>query len=396
MSNMLNLKIGNISKVYAGGTPSRKHPEYWGGTIPWVKTTHIQNCFIEKGDIDETITDIGLKSSSAKIVPEGTILMAMIGQGKTRGQVAILNVEAAINQNCVAIVLNEEIDRDYVWHQLRYRYHKIRNSSNSSGQQNLNGEIIKGIILPFPDYEQQRRIGEILNQWDTAIEKTEVLIDAKERQFGWFCSSLIEQILPTGNPKVLLSDIYEFKKGAGLSKADIKEDGHNKCVLYGQLYTTYGEVIEKVVSRTDKDNGIRSKHGDILIPASTTTSAIDLANVTALLEDNVLLSGDINILRPKSKCVSSEFMAYYLTHYKKHELARLAQGITIIHLYGKDIKSVSVCIPDINMQNKVVGLLNTAHYEISLLKKLLEQYRMQKRGLMQKLLNGEWKVINNG
>ena len=172
MSNVLNLKIGDIAKVYAGGTPSRKHPEYWGGTIPWVKTTNIQNCTIERDDIDEAITDIGLKFSSARVVSEGTILMAMIGQGKTRGQVAILNVEAAINQNCVAIVLNEDIDRDYLWHQLRFRYHAIRNISNSSGQQNLNGEIIKGIVLPFPSHEKQHCIGKILNQWDAAIEKT--------------------------------------------------------------------------------------------------------------------------------------------------------------------------------------------------------------------------------
>ena len=192
MNNEVKFKIGDVSKVYAGGTPSRKHPEYWGGSIPWVKTTHIQNCVIGRDDIDETITDIGLKSSSAKIVPKGTILMAMIGQGKTRGQVAILNVEAAINQNCVAIIPNESIDRDYVWHQLLFRYNKIRNISNSSGQQNLNGEIIKGIVLPFPDYEQQCLIGYLLNQWDTAIEKTEALIDAKERQFGGLRSSMIK------------------------------------------------------------------------------------------------------------------------------------------------------------------------------------------------------------
>ena len=74
MSNVLNLKIGDIAKVYAGGTPSRKHPEYWGGTIPWVKTTHIQNCTIERDDIDEAITDIGLKFSSARVVSEALSL----------------------------------------------------------------------------------------------------------------------------------------------------------------------------------------------------------------------------------------------------------------------------------------------------------------------------------
>ena len=214
------------------------------------------------------------------------------------------------------------------------------------------------------------------------------MIEAKERQFRWICNSLIRKALPVYGKNTPLSDIYEFKRGSGLSKDDIVIGGHNKCILYGQLYTTYGEVIDEVIGLTNKKCGTISKYGDILIPASTTTSAIDLANATALLEDDILLSGDINILRPKSNQADSEFMAYYLTHYKKHDLARLAQGVTIMHLYGKDIKSISVCLPNISAQQDIANALNIAKQEINLLKELVDQYRTQKRGLMQRLLIG--------
>jgi type I restriction enzyme, S subunit len=76
---MLKVRLGDIAKISSGGTPSRKNPSYWGGKIPWVKTTQIQNGFIRKNDVDEWITEDGVKKSSAKMTPRGTILMAMYG-----------------------------------------------------------------------------------------------------------------------------------------------------------------------------------------------------------------------------------------------------------------------------------------------------------------------------
>jgi len=99
-------KLGKVANIYSGGTPSRTKSRYWNGDIPWVKTAQIQNCLVGADDIDEFISEEGLKKSSTKMVPEGTILMAMYGQGKTRGQVAILEIDATINQACAAIDLS--------------------------------------------------------------------------------------------------------------------------------------------------------------------------------------------------------------------------------------------------------------------------------------------------
>ncbi len=101
--------IEDIAKVSSGGTPSRKKEEYWkNGNIPWIRTTEVQNCILNIEDTKEFITETGLLKSSAKLVPKGTILLAMIGQGKTRGQVALLNFEATTNQNCATIIFNDE------------------------------------------------------------------------------------------------------------------------------------------------------------------------------------------------------------------------------------------------------------------------------------------------
>jgi len=105
--------IADVADVRSGGTPSRNNPSYWGGNIPWITTTEVQNCDIRESDVREYITLEGLNNSSAKLVPENTILLAMIGQGKTRGQVAVLTFQAATNQNCATIVFKSGSDPRY-------------------------------------------------------------------------------------------------------------------------------------------------------------------------------------------------------------------------------------------------------------------------------------------
>lgn len=389
--------LADIALVTSGGTPSRARPEFWeNGTIPWIRTTEVQNCILTPDDIQEYISEKGLKSSSAKLVPSGTVLLAMIGQGKTRGQVALLKFESTINQNCAAIIFDDYQEPYFYFNVLLSQYEIIRGMSNSAGQSNLSGALVKTIKVPVPPLVEQKKIAKILYAWDTAIEITEKLLlnSRKQKQ------SLIQRLL-TGNDKFqeydnewsnyFLNELFDFKKGKGLSKGTLVSNGR-KCILYGELYTRYGEVITHVVSRTIESDGFTSKSGDILIPSSTTTTGVDLANATALLEDGVLLGGDINVLRPKKK-INSVFMAYLLTHIKKKDIASRAQGITIIHLYGSDLKTIKVFIPDsITEQEKIVRVLLGCDNEIKIIKQKLKNLKQEKKALMQQLLTGKRRV----
>src|ERR1039457_4965492 len=99
--------LGSIATIAAGGTPSRRISEYWGGSIPWVTTTEIDYGIIH--ETNESISAAGLKNSAAKLVPAGTILLALYGQGKTRGKVSILGIEATTNQACASIIVTQEV-----------------------------------------------------------------------------------------------------------------------------------------------------------------------------------------------------------------------------------------------------------------------------------------------
>jgi len=281
-------------------------------------------------------------------------------------------------------------------------YFKSCAAGSSSTMVKINKGVLEKTPISIPKLEAQKKIAQILSTWDQAVSTTEQLLANSQQQK----KALMQQLL-TGKKRLLdengvvfggewgkfeLEAIFFFKKGKGLSKGDVSETGKNKCLLYGELYTRYPEVIGTIISRTNSFDGTPSVAGDILIPSSTTTNGIDLANATAILEDNVLLGGDINILRPK-KSMSSEFIAHLLTHIKKHEIASRAQGITIIHLYGSDLKDIEVTIPkNIKEQQKIATVFSTADQEIAALQKKLVCLRQQKKALMQQLLTGKRRV----
>lgn len=199
-------------------------------------------------------------------------------------------------------------------------------------------------------------------------------------------NNLQQQNIPSGWQSTFIDDICYVMKGQGLAKKDIDSSGKNKCVLYGELFTTYDEVIDNVRSRTNSDTGIPSVSGDILIPGSTTTVAKDLAIASALNEDGVLLGGDINILRKKGKTFDSNFLAYYLTHYKNNEIGKLGQGTTIVHLYGNNLKNLEVIIPkSIKEQQKIAEILGVVDEDIAKTQEVIEATEKLKRGLMQQL-----------
>lgn len=159
------LSIKEFTNVISGGTPDRNTSQYWdNGKIKWVKTTELKNKIIE--DTEEKITKEGLKNSSAKIVPADTILIAMYGQGKTRGMTGYLSIEATTNQACACILPSPKVNPKYLWQYMMMSYEKLRNLAKGGNQPNLNGAMIKDFPVLMPPIELQ-------NQFSVFVEQTE-------------------------------------------------------------------------------------------------------------------------------------------------------------------------------------------------------------------------------
>jgi type I restriction enzyme S subunit len=162
--------ISDIASVGSGGTPSRTNPTYWlDGMIPWVKTGEVDYRVIN--DTEEKITAEGLRNSAAKIYPKGTLLMAMYGQGVTRGKVAILGVDASINQACAAIQTHDDrTHQDFLYYVLTHNYEHLRGLAHGGQQQNLNADLIRGFSFGLPgDLAEQRAIAAALATIDRKL-----------------------------------------------------------------------------------------------------------------------------------------------------------------------------------------------------------------------------------
>ena len=184
-----------------------------------------------------------------------------------------------------------------------------------------------------------------------------------------------------------LGEISKFSKGKGISKADIIENGKFECIRYGQLYTHYGETIKEIISTTniDENNLIFSEFNDIIIPASGETQ-LDIATASCVLKERVALGGDLNIIKTDENGV---FLSYYLNNRKKEDIASLAQGVSVVHLYSSQLATLSLNLPNLSEQTKIANFLTSIDEKINLLKEKATALAEYKKGMMQKIFNQE-------
>ncbi|XUO85326.1 restriction endonuclease subunit S [Halomonas sp. KM007] len=153
----LMTSIGQVFNVFVGSTPSRGREDYWNGDIPWVSSSEVAFCRITS--TKETITETGLSNASTTIHPPGTIMLAMIGQGRTRGQVAISDIPACHNQNTAALRVPQEfVIPDYLYHYLTQQYEETRRIGGGNNQKALNKRVVQSMDFPLPPFEEQTEI----------------------------------------------------------------------------------------------------------------------------------------------------------------------------------------------------------------------------------------------
>jgi type I restriction enzyme, S subunit len=190
-----------------------------------------------------------------------------------------------------------------------------------------------------------------------------------------------------------LGELATFSKGKGIAKADIVEKGLVECIRYGELYTHYGETIDIVISTTNinKDDLVLSHANDVIIPSSGETK-LDIAKASCVLRSGVALGGDLNIIKTT---LNGVFLSYYLNSVKKQEIAHLAQGISVVHLYASQLKLLALNIPSLPEQTKIADFLTAVDTKISQLtkkKQLLIQY---KKGVMQQIFSQELRFTDD-
>ena len=291
--------------------------------------------------------------------------------------------------------VEDKVRKDFIYHYLLTPFvqRKMKSFAGSSAIPDLNHSEF--YLLPFnlPTLPEQQKIASFLSAVDEKIQQ----LTAKKNLLEQYKKGVMQKLFsgkirfkdengkdfPDWEEK-RLGEIFSCVRGKGISKDQLIDNGENKCILYGQLYTTYNEIVFDVISKTDAKEGVLSMDADLLIPSSTTTSGIDLANVTALNEEGVLLGGDISILRSKIQ-TNNVFYAYYLSNHKKYEIAAFAQGSTIVHLSYNHFKVMLIDVLCIEEQQKIATYLSSLDTKIETVNKRITQTQTFKKGLLQQM-----------
>lgn len=193
--------VGNVAELTAGGTPSTKKSEYWGGDIPWMNSGEIN--LKQVFSVEGRITELGLQNSSTKQIPKNSVLIALAGQGKTRGTVAINRIELCTNQSIAAIMPNRtQLYPEFLYFNLDNRYQELRSmSTGDGGRGGLNLSILRAIRLQLPSISEQKKIASVLTKADKEIEVLQQqLSDLKQEK-----KALMQQLL-TGKRRVIVDE----------------------------------------------------------------------------------------------------------------------------------------------------------------------------------------------
>ena len=389
-----NVRFDNVGTVIRGASPRPKgDPRYYGGTVPRLMVEDVARDGKYVNPISDSLTEEGAQLS--RFCSKGTLTIVCSGTAKTVGQAAFLAKDACIHDGFLALInIKEGYSQDFIYYVVqKFQEHSERMATHGGTFINLTTSILKDFTRGFPSYKEQQKIAAFLGAVDEKIgflqDKKDLLEKYKKGCMQKLFSQEIRFTDDSGKAfpdwkMYELDELFSAQRGQGLSKGAIEENGENPCILYGELYTTYKEVITEVKSYTNEDSGKKSKKGDLLVPSSTTTTGIDLANVTMLPYDDVYLGGDITIMRSKKE-VNSLFYAYYLTNYKKYEIAQHAQGSTIVHLYFDHFKKIKVDYPSPNEQKKIADFLSAIDDKIALVSEELEKAMLFKKGLLQQM-----------
>lgn len=399
------MTIGEIARVYSGVTPSRAVSAFWGGTIPWVTTTEID--FDRISTTQQTITEAGLVGSSAKIAPVGTVLVAMYGQGKTRGKSAILDIPAAMNQACAAIEPDSSLDAEYLLYYLTAHYQEIRALSNSGSQENLSGELIRSIEIQLPPIDFQQKVSSIIRVATEAVASLEQLI-AKKRDIK---QGLMQELL-TGRTrlpgfagdwqKTLLGDHVSYLTTVALSREQMDSTSTLRCLHYGDIHTRFStsldaesEELPRVPLHLASNAGLL-KAGDLVFAdASEDAEGVGKSVEVVSVPDDGLVAGLHTIAaRFDNQVLSHGFKGYlqYLEAFRI-QLLRLAAGTKVLATTRSNISSIELMLPGVEEQQAIARVLQDADSEIVALQRRLESARAIKQGMMQELLTGRTRLL---
>ncbi len=373
-----SFKLVELGKFIGGGTPSSSNLSFWTGSIPWISSSDIKEDNINNISISRYITEDAIEKSATKYCPAPVILIvSRVGVGK----VALSHTSLCTSQDFCNII-------EIKCHPVFLSYNLLRTMKRKSRE--VQGTSIKGItsdelqkirVFIPKNKDEQNKISNLLTLLDERIATQNKIIEDLKKLKSAICEKHYSQ---AEKQIVCVADLGEPFNVGNLAKDDLAETGI-PCVIYGELFTIYGETISQIESHTNRTEGmILSKKGDLLFPSSTTVDAMSLIAPSVINVDGVILGGDMFGIHISTN-FNAQYLSYYFNHIVKRQLAKFAKGSTIIHLHYTDIEKARLLLPSLEEQNKMANCLISLDEKIRVEKSYLQLLDKQKAYLLRQM-----------
>ena len=363
------IKIGELDTlVVAGGTPSTKNSNFWGGDIRWMNSGELNLKRVY--EVKNRITKEGLEKSSTKVIPAESVLIGLAGQGKTRGTVAMNFVELCINQSIAAIQPSPNFISEYLYYELDRRYEELRRlSTGDGGRGGLNLKIIRALSCILPEKNEQKKIASFLSSVDEKIsqlEKKKTLLETYKR--GLMQKIFSQELRFKDDNGEEFPEIIKSKLDACLiSVSSGKSSTKSKSGIY-PIYGSTGKISSSEKYEYEGENILIARVG-------ANAGSIYIVNGKYNVTDNTL------ILSLK-KDIDLYYIYFWLTNFN---LTRLIFGSGQPLITGKIIKSLVFDFPQISEQQKIASFLSSIDKKIEITSTQLEKTREFKKGLLQQM-----------
>lgn len=410
--------IGELTHVSAGGTPVTTNEAFWNPPeIPWMSSGEVH--FRRIHSTEKRISKLGLENSAAKIFPKKSVVIALAGQGKTRGCVAVLEAPIATNQSLAAIYPCEHFETDFLFHNLDWRYKELRSiSSGEGGRGGLNLSIIKSIVIGLPPLSEQRKIASILTAVDDKldiiarqIEVTKALkrglmqtlfsrgVGNRDTDGRWlphteFKNSELGEIPLKWSADKLNSHVCKVGSGVtpkGGSDSYISTGIpliRSQNVLVGRL--SLDDVVFIAHEQHEKMRNSALAPSDVLLNITGASIGRCAVLPADFKEGNV--NQHVCIIRPTSS-LNPHFLCQYLnSDLGQKQVGKFQAGGNREGLNYQQIRSFDVPVPSRMEQDKIAEILESVDKKVDVLISKKIHFQTLKRTLMQKLLTGEWRV----
>lgn len=387
------VKLGDVVKMSSGGTPSKDNASFWNGDIPWISALEMHKNFVEEAKLN--ITEEALKKGSSLAKKNDLLLLTRGSMLWKRIPVCLCLRDVAFNQDVKCLHANEKLNSTFLLYWFGCMEPKIMHMvvGTGIGAGKLESSGILDLDVNLPTLEEQKKIAATLSVWDSAIEKMEKLIDAKESlltEYGKELFGRTEQKQNENWSTIALSDVLNEHGDKSTGKEEVFSVSVHKG-LVNQI-----EHLGRSFAAKDTSNYNRVHYGDIVYTKSP-TGDFPLGIVKqSLIKEDVIVSPLYGVFTPKTFELGAILDFYFSSPINAnnylHPVAQKGAKNTI-NITNKKFLSAKLRLPiDIKEQKKIAQFVQTTKKEMAVLQEVLENYKKQKQGLMQKLLTGQWRV----